>query len=71
MNSLIELKQFEDDCLGLIQPAAQPAAVTLPISFIDDRNNLVLRITELDIPNNKIKFDRFYGLGEQDLNQEK
>lgn len=50
--------------------SAGPAPVVLPISFIGDKNFIEITITELDLSNNKIKFDRFYGLGEQDLNQE-
>jgi exonuclease III len=62
ITTLLELKEFEDKCVGL----------TLPISFYDQDERIQITIKELDIPNNKIKFDRIYGLigYDKDLNQE-
>ena len=51
INTLLKLREFEDKCL----------VITLPISFYDSQNFIQITIKELDIPNNKIKFDRFYG----------
>ena len=54
----------------LIQPPQIEPDYTLPIAFNDSNGSLQIVIQNLDISNKKIKFNRFYGPEEQDLDQE-